>query len=74
MKSKKNLIRAIGNDCKQFRLSVGITQYDLADKFGVDQSNISRYENGLLNSIELLMMYINLGYQLKKEGDYIGEK
>jgi transcriptional regulator with XRE-family HTH domain len=39
----------IGKNIKEFRKKTGITQTQLADKANVEQTLISRYENGVID-------------------------
>ena len=60
---KNDLIKSVSKSIKHFRELREMTQYDLADKSGVDRSYISRLELGLANpslkKIEVLAKALN---------------
>ena len=55
----------IGYQIKEKRIDSGLTQAELAEKIGIDQSDLSKLEKGLLNpSIKLVRRVVN-GLDLK---------
>ena len=55
----KKLVTALA----RARAEAGITQYDLADRLGVDQSYVAKYENGRrrLDVVEFMRIVAALG-------------
>lgn len=57
----------IGKKCKDFRLSLGILQSQVAEDTGYSIENISKFENGNNNNMKILLWYLQHG--LRIEGD-----
>lgn len=51
----------LGDTCKEFRKSIGLTQSTVADLTGYTISNISMFEQGHVNNMRLLLFYIQEG-------------
>lgn len=43
---EKNILKEFGDRIKQYRISIDITQEELADKCGISLSTLTRAENG----------------------------
>lgn len=44
--NEKTILKELGNRIKQYRISLNITQSELADKCGISMSTVVRIENG----------------------------
>lgn len=44
--SEKNILKNFGDKIKQYRISMNITQAELADRCGISLSTLTRIENG----------------------------
>lgn len=55
----------IGNKCKEYRLSLGILQSEVAKDTGYSIENISKFENGNNNNMKILLWYIGKGLKLE---------
>ena len=69
----QNIRAVIGNIIKKHRKKLGITQYELATKVGVDPKYISRIETGMsypsLSVVERIfdILNVNIGYLFEEE-------
>jgi transcriptional regulator with XRE-family HTH domain len=57
----------IGKACKDFRLSLGILQSEVARDTGYSIENVSKFENGNNNNMKIFLWYLQKGF--KMEGD-----
>lgn len=55
----------IGKKCKDFRISLGLLQSDVAVDTGYSIENVSKFENGNNNNMRILLWYINRGLKLE---------
>lgn len=44
--SEKNILKEFGDRIKQYRISINMTQAELADRCGISLSTLTRIENG----------------------------
>lgn len=58
----------IGEDCRTWRQSRGITQKEIASRAGVSKSLVCRFEKGEVDSNRLLSVYLCEGYPATFEG------
>ena len=61
---KREYLNNIGFRCKLFRVSLSITQKEIAEELGETQNNICMFDAGKNNSAYILMWYINRGLKL----------
>lgn len=54
-------LATLGNLVRQWRVSSGLSQRQLAEKTGVSQSTISRLESGALRSLRLVRLALVIG-------------
>lgn len=59
----------IGEEIKRLREQEGLTQQELADKAGLKQPTIARYESGRsdISYVSLIKILDTLGYKIKFE-------
>ena len=57
----------IGKACKDFRLSLGILQSEVAHDTGYSIENVSKFENGNNNNLKIFMWYVQKGFKLRSE-------
>ena len=57
----------IGKECKNFRLSLGILQSEVARDTGYSIENVSKFENGNNNNLKIFLWYIQKGFKLRSE-------
>lgn len=62
---KKTLLINLGNNLRSIRLKKGYTQEELANEVGVEISQISRIERGLLNTSIYLLYEIAFVLQVE---------
>lgn len=63
----------IREDCRAWRVSRGISQTEIARRAGVDQSTVSRWEEGRARNDRVLSVYVQMGVELSPDDlmDYI---
>lgn len=66
----------IREDCRAWRVSNGISQTEIAHRAGVDQSTVSRWEEGRARNDRVLSTYIQLGVEVNSDDliDYVLER
>ena len=64
------MLSKIGQLCKKWRLSQGITQYRIALEVGCTQSNISHFEAGMNDTLSIYLWYVLNGFELRKDDLY----
>ena len=66
----------IREDCRAWRVSHGISQTEIARRAGVDQSTVSRCEEGRARNDRVLSAYIGLGVEVNPDDliDYVLER
>ncbi len=52
----------IGKKCKEFRISIGLLQSDVAADTGYSIENVSKFENGNNNNLKIFMWYVHKGF------------
>lgn len=52
----------IGKKCKEFRISIGLLQSDVAADTGYSIENVSKFENGNNNNLKIFMWYVQKGF------------
>lgn len=52
----------IGKKCKDFRISIGLLQSDVAVDTGYSIENVSKFENGNNNNLKIFMWYVQKGF------------
>lgn len=57
----------IGKACKDFRISLGILQSEVARDTGYSIENVSKFENGNNNNLKIFMWYVQKGFHYDKE-------
>jgi len=57
---KKYLLKSIGYICRCVRLRHNMTQIEMASRCGIATEQISKFENGLYNSIPIYYQYYKL--------------
>ena len=57
----------IGKKCKDFRLSLGILQSQVAEDTGYSIENVSKFENGNNNNMKILLWYLQHGLRIEGE-------
>ena len=60
-----NLLRLIGDKCREHRKSLGLTQKDIAKELGYTSENISSFENGRNDNSRILLWYLSNGVVLQ---------
>ena len=55
----------IGKACKDFRVSLGILQSEVARDTGYSIENVSKFENGNNNNLKIFMWYVQKGFKLR---------
>lgn len=66
MKKPNNniLLQKIGANAKYYRKEKNILVKDIAERAGYTAGNITRFEQGKINSIPILFAYLNSGIQI----------
>lgn len=64
--NKRISIECIGLTCKQYRQALHVKQSDVAADLCVDQSIVSKFESGKLDSAYVLWWYVRKGLSLRK--------
>lgn len=59
-------IKEIGKLCKRYRQYIGYTQEQVAKELRCSSSNISAFERGKINNMEILFWYIEKGLDLEQ--------
>lgn len=59
MDNEKEILSKIGNKIKQYRLSLNLTQFDVASRCRLSTRTISRIENGEDVKVSVLVKIIN---------------
>lgn len=49
--------------CRDWRISQGITQAEIADKAGTSSQAVSQFEGGACNSLRIYCAYLDFGYK-----------
>lgn len=49
--------------CRNWRISQGITQSEIADKAGVSAQAVSQFEAGTCNSLRIYCAYLDFGFK-----------
>lgn len=61
-----NELIVIGGVCKAFRMSLGVTQTDVAKDLGYSLENVSSFENGRNDNYRILLWYMSKGLTYEK--------
>lgn len=61
---KENDLKKLGDKFRLMRLRQGLSQVELADKIGKNQSSINRFENGNINPTYLYLLEICKGLNI----------
>ena len=70
MHSNREILKEVGQKCKNFRIEKGYYQTDVARDLGYSLENISSFENGRNDNAIILLWYIKHGMTLEMlEGD-----
>jgi transcriptional regulator with XRE-family HTH domain len=56
----------IGKACKDYRLSLGILQSEVAKDTGYSIENVSKFENGNNNNMKIFLWYLEKGFRYEK--------
>lgn len=59
----------IGKACKDFRISLGILQSEVARDTGYSIENVSKFENGNNNNLKIFMWYVQKGFHYEEKND-----
>lgn len=62
---KHDVLKKIGNECRELRLLLGLKQTCVAVDTNYSQDTISGFENGRNNNMFILLWYINYGLDLE---------
>lgn len=54
-------LKTLGNRCKQFRISMGVYQRDVAKDTGYSLENVSAFEAGRNDNARIFLWYIQHG-------------
>lgn len=54
-------LKTIGARCKEYRLTLGVLQYHVANDIGYSLENISAFETGRNDNSRILLWYFNHG-------------
>ena len=57
----------IGKACKDFRVSLGILQSEVAHDTGYSIENVSKFENGNNNNMKIFLWYLQKGLRIDYE-------
>ena len=71
--NKTDIMRRVGERCRQSRINSNLKQSDIATMLDTTQQNISTFENGDNNSMYLLIGYIAVCDNVKPLFDYVIE-
>lgn len=52
--------------CREWRVKKGIKQAEIAEKCGLNRSQISRFERGEIISYKTLAVYLSLGFKITR--------
>lgn len=52
--------------CREWRVKKGIKQAEIAEKCGLNRSQISRFERGEIVSYKTLAIYLSLGFKITR--------
>lgn len=63
MKNQEYNHKSIGEQARDFRISLGFTQSDIARLSNYNETLISRFERGLSKSMYVLFEYMKLGFE-----------
>lgn len=55
--------RELANLCREWRISQGITQTEIADKAGTSSQAVSQFEAGTCNSLRIYCAYLDFGFK-----------
>lgn len=55
--------KELADKCRAWRLAMGITQAEIADKAGTSSQAVSQFENGSCNSLRIYCAYLDYGYK-----------
>ena len=64
-------MRILGAMCRSFRISLGVTQKEIARDIDCGQENVSAFENGRNRNCVILLWYVNKGFDLGGYGSWI---
>ena len=59
----------IGKACKDFRVSLGILQSEVAHDTGYSIENVSKFEHGKNNNLRIFMWYVQKGFHYDEKND-----
>lgn len=60
-------MKELSEKCKNWRISKGITQKQIADKAGTSSQAVSLFENGNCNSLRIFCAYLDYGFKSSYE-------
>ena len=66
MRSNREILKEVGQRCKNFRIEKGYYQTDVARDLGYSLENISSFENGRNDNAIILLWYIMHGMPIDK--------
>ena len=59
---RKVILKLTGEKCRKLREDMKLSQRDLSKTFNINQSIISKFERGELDSLSLYMLYLGLPF------------
>ncbi len=59
-------LKEMGTKCKEFRVSAGMLQIDVANETGYSLENISAFENGRNDNSRILLWYLAYGMNVNE--------
>lgn len=59
-------LKEMGAKCKEFRISAGMLQIDVANETGYSLENISAFENGRNDNSRILLWYLAYGMNVNE--------
>lgn len=56
------LLKELGQECKEFRKTIGKTQTDVSRDTGISREVVSDFENGRSQNLRIFLWYIDRGF------------
>lgn len=63
--NKEEILKSIGESCREWRKSVRMSLREVADLMGCSIQAVSRFELGYMNNAVMLLWYIENGAEVK---------
>lgn len=64
---KRMIVKERGAECKEMRKSYNLSQQTVAERIGVSQDLISKFERGVVDSVSIYCLYVETVLKLRYE-------